>query len=407
MSKFLDCLAPSVGGALGVVGVAYMLADQFVVDLPAPAQGALAPSSAQAAQALDPEASVPTAGDPARSVEGGFGLGREALPKEIAAWDIDVRPDGTGLPEGSGDVFTGEQVFIEQCAVCHGDFAEGVDRWPVLAGGEGTLTNDRPVKTIGSYWPYLSTVFDYVNRAMPFGYAQSLSADDVYAITAYLLYSNYIVDDDFVLSHENFTEVRMPNEENFFMDDRADGEIPEFTAEPCMTDCKDSVEITARAAILDVTPEDAAARKAREAEAAAAQSGAAEVEEVAAADTAAAPPSDEEASHGGPDPELVAAGEKAFRQCQACHMVGGDAQNRVRPILTGIVGAPAAAVDGFNYSDVFRDAAAEGLVWTEAELAAFLADPRGTMKGTKMAFAGVRKDEDIGAIIAYLKSTAD
>lgn len=188
--------------------------------------------------------------------EGGFGLGREATPEEIALWDIDIRPDGKGLPEGSGSVEAGEEIWTYECAHCHGDFAEGIDRWPVLAGGEGTLANDRPVKTIGSYWPYLSTVYDYVYRAMPFGYSQSLSADDIYAITAYLLYSNYIVEDDFVLSRENFTEVRLPNEDGFFMDDRAETELPVFTGEPCMTDCKDSVEITARAVILDVTPED-------------------------------------------------------------------------------------------------------------------------------------------------------
>ncbi|MEM6944413.1 MAG: cytochrome c, partial [Pseudomonadota bacterium] len=123
----------------------------------------------------------------------GFGLGREALPEEVSAWDIDIRPDGAGLPEGSGDVLTGEEIFAEQCAACHGDFGEGVDRWPVLAGGHETLADDRPVKTIGSYWPYLSTVYDYIYRAMPFGYAQSLAPDDVYAITAYLLYMNDVV----------------------------------------------------------------------------------------------------------------------------------------------------------------------------------------------------------------------
>jgi cytochrome c len=104
-------------------------------------------------------------------------LGREATPAEVAAWDIDVRPDGQGLPEGSGDVATGEEVFAERCAFCHGDFGEGVDRWPVLAGGQDTLTEERPVKTIGSYWPYLSTVYDYIYRAMPFGEAQSLTPD--------------------------------------------------------------------------------------------------------------------------------------------------------------------------------------------------------------------------------------
>jgi len=184
-----------------------------------------------------------------------YGLGREALPEEIAAWDIDVRPDGTGLPEGSGDVATGEQIFSERCAVCHGDFGEGVGRWPVLAGGQGTLTNDRPVKTIGSYWPYLSTVYDYIHRAMPFGEAQSLQPDEVYAITAYLLYMNDIVtDEEFTLSKENFTSIHMPNEDNFVEDPRPD--TPTMAdGVPCMTNCKESVEITMHAAVLDVTPE--------------------------------------------------------------------------------------------------------------------------------------------------------
>ncbi|MEL6337804.1 MAG: cytochrome c [Pseudomonadota bacterium] len=185
----------------------------------------------------------------------GFGLGRQATPAEVAAWDIDVRPDGQGLPAGSGDVLTGEELFVEQCAACHGDFGEGVDRWPVLAGGQDTLVMDRPVKTIGSYWPYLSTVYDYVNRAMPFGYAQSLTPDDVYAITAYLLYVNDVVEDEeFVLSNENFTQVRLPNEQAFTQDVRPD--TPTLAdAAPCMSDCKPAVEITMRAMILDVTPD--------------------------------------------------------------------------------------------------------------------------------------------------------
>lgn len=191
----------------------------------------------------------------APALAGGPGLGREATPAEVAAWDIDIRPDGLGLPVGSGSVSDGEAVFSEQCAMCHGDFGEGVDRWPVLAGGQGSLTNDRPVKTIGSYWPYLSTVYDYIRRAMPFGYAQSLSDDDVYAITAYLLYMNDVVTDDaFVLSNENFTEIRLPNEANFVTDPRPD--TPLFAAAaPCMENCKAAVEITKRAVILDVTPD--------------------------------------------------------------------------------------------------------------------------------------------------------
>ena len=197
---------------------------------------------------------------------GELGLGRPATQEEVTAWDIDIRPDGTGLPEGSGDVFTGEEVFAEKCAICHGDFGEGVDRWPVLAGGFDTLRSERPVKTIGSYWPYLSTVWDYVHRAMPFGEAQSLTDDEVYAITAYLLYVNDLVDDDFELSHKNFADVRLPNEENFFMDDRAQSSL--FgPREVCMSDCKTAVEITMRARVLDVTPESESAEQPAAAEA--------------------------------------------------------------------------------------------------------------------------------------------
>ena len=119
------------------------------------------------------------------------------------------------------------------------------------------MTDERPVKTIGSYWPYLSTVYDYVRRAMPFGNARALSDDDVYAITAYLLYLNDVVtEDDFELSNENFEEIRLPNEANFKPDDRLSE--PEYAekAEPCMSDCKPGpVVVDMRAAVLDVTPD--------------------------------------------------------------------------------------------------------------------------------------------------------
>lgn len=181
-------------------------------------------------------------------------LGRTATPAEIAAWDIDVRPDGQGLPAGQGSVTTGEEIFAEKCAVCHGDFAEGVDRWPVLSGGFETLQSDRPVKTIGSYWPYLSTVWDYVNRTMPFGDAQSLSPDEVYALTAFLLYTNDLVDDEFVLSRTNFATVRLPNEDGFIDDNRPD--TPTLAdGPPCMSNCKTNVAVTMRARVLDVTPD--------------------------------------------------------------------------------------------------------------------------------------------------------
>ena len=106
------------------------------------------------------------------------------------------------------------------------------------------------------------------------------------------------------------------------------------------------------------------------------------------------------------DPELVSKGEKVFKKCKACHQVGDGAQNKTGPILTGIVGSPAGAVEGFKYSDAMQDAASAGLVWTSEELSAFLVKPKDYMKGTKMSFAGLKKETDQAAIIAYLQSFA-
>ncbi|MCV2881478.1 c-type cytochrome [Actibacterium sp. XHP0104] len=331
-----------------------------------------------------------------------LGLGRPALPEEIAAWDIDVSPDGTGLPVGSGSVEDGEMIFSENCAVCHGEFAEGVDNWPKLAGGQGTLDREDPLKTVGSYWPYLSTTWDYVNRSMPFGNAQSLSDDDVYAIVAYILYSNDLVDDDFVLSNENFLEVEMPNAEGFIIDDRAETEYPHWTGEPCMTDCKDSVEITMRAAVLDVTPDEEGAEPAAEAAAPAQEEAAAPAEQAPAEEAAAAPAEAAPAEVAAVDPELVAAGEKVFKKCKACHEVGDGAKNKTGPQLNGVLGRDIASIEGFRYSKTFMDMV--GQTWDAASMDAFLADPKGFAPKTKMSFAGLKKEDDRAAIIAYLQS---
>lgn len=324
----------------------------------------------------------------AQSSDAKLGLGRTATDDEVAAWNIDVRPDGVGLPEGSGDVLTGEEIFADTCAVCHGDFGEAVGRWPVLAGGHDTLTDDRPVKTIGSYWPYLSTVFDYVNRAMPFGNAQSLEPDEVYAITAYLLYVNDLVEEDFELNHENFNDVKLPNEGNFYPDDRPEKELAVFTGEPCMENCKTDVAITMRAAVVDVTPEDAVARA---------------VQQVAAA-TKEKKTTEVVVDAPALDAELVAAGEKVFKKCKSCHQVGDKAKNRTGPMLNGIFGTAAGSVEGFKYSNAFKDANAAGLTWNAGELAEFLTKPRTYIKGTKMTFAGLKKENDIIAVTEYLKS---
>jgi cytochrome c len=183
-------------------------------------------------------------------------LGRPALPEEIAAWDIDVRPDGLGLPPGKGSVKQGEHVFMTQCGTCHGEFGEGAGRWPAVAGDRGSLKDHNPARTIGSYWPSLSTVFDYVRRTMPFGNAQSLAPDDVYAVTAFLLFLNDVVDENFTLTRENFTAIRLPNADGFYNDNRETAERHFWGREPCMSNCKAEAKVVTRARGLDVTPED-------------------------------------------------------------------------------------------------------------------------------------------------------
>ena len=184
-----------------------------------------------------------------------FNLGSIATSQQVKGWDIDVRPDGVGAPIGSGTAFDGEEIFADQCASCHGDFGEGVDRWPELVGGDSTLNTHDPLKTTGSYWPYASTMFDYIYRAMPFGASQSLSFDETYQIVAYLLYMNDIIDDDFVLSDQNIGLIKMPNQEGFlFPDPRPDVSI--IDGSPCMKDCSVPVNIIGKARDIDVTPED-------------------------------------------------------------------------------------------------------------------------------------------------------
>ncbi len=399
MSKSLNLYGGVGVGLVALLTGAYNFADRNVTPMPSDAPKMAAEADTDfmliaAAQASDAAA------------DGKFGLGRPALPEEVAAWNLDVAPDGTGLPVGSGSVEDGEMLFSENCAVCHGEFAEGVGNWPKLAGGEGTLADKDPLKTVGSYWPYLSTVWDYVHRSMPFGAAQTLSNDEVYAITAYILFSNYIVEDDFVLSNENFLEVEMPNADGFIVDDREEAEKHFWTAEPCMENCKDSVEITMRAAVLDVTPEEEGAEDEAAAEPAAAteetQTATAEpAQEAAAEETPAAEATPAAASI---DMALAEEGENVFKKCKACHQVGEGATNKTGPVLNGVIGAKLAHVEDFRYSKTIVEMGESGMVWDEANLSAFLAKPRDFISGTKMSFAGLRKEDDIKAVIEYLKT---
>ena len=194
------------------------------------------------------------AGPGARAAEPGyFGYGTRATPEQIAGWDIDARgDDGAGLPAGRGTVERGAEVYAEQCAACHGTFGEGEGRFPKLVGGAGTLRHDRPELTVGSYWPFAPTLWDYINRAMPMPAPHTLSADDVYALTAYILNLNDIVQGDFVADRESLPKVKMPNRDSFLWTDPR----PDTTARPCMNECADpaGIKIISTAEGKNLTP---------------------------------------------------------------------------------------------------------------------------------------------------------
>ncbi|MPS29148.1 c-type cytochrome [Pigmentiphaga sp.] len=168
---------------------------------------------------------------PAASQAGYENLGRHLSKEELAGWDIDVSVDGKGLPRGKGTVVQGEKVYQAMCVACHGVKLEG-GLGPALAGGVGSLTTDKPLKTIGSYWPYATTLFDYIRRAMPFQAPQSMSSDDVYSVTAYLLHKNGILPATATVDANSLAKVKMPNRDNFYVDDR-----PDVKGVRCMKDC--------------------------------------------------------------------------------------------------------------------------------------------------------------------------
>lgn len=144
-----------------------------------------------------------------------LGIGDAAVADELAAADITVLPDGTGLPPGNGTAKEGAIVYAAQCAACHGDRGEGRGDFAALVGGRGSLAGDQPLLTVGSYWPYATTLFDYIRRAMPYQGAGELSANDVYALTAWILAENRIVESSSVMTQRTLPEVRMPNREGF------------------------------------------------------------------------------------------------------------------------------------------------------------------------------------------------
>ena len=150
-----------------------------------------------------------------------FGVGRPATPEEIRNLGAAIAPDGSGLPEGSGTVAAGREVFAAQCSRCHGPKGEG-DVGPALVGGQGTLRTARPLKTVGSYWPYATTLWDFINRAMPFDQPGLLKPPEVYAVVAYVLSLNGIIADAGVMDAKSLPKVRMPNRDGFVTDPRPD-----------------------------------------------------------------------------------------------------------------------------------------------------------------------------------------
>ena len=174
-----------------------------------------------AATALAAVVSAAIASAGPASAETRYGIGRPATAAEVAAWNIDIDRDGRKLPAGRGSVAQGGALFAERCASCHGAKGEGGlgDR---LVGGQGTLASAQPVKTVGSFWPYAPTLFDYVRRAMPMDAPQSLTDDEVYAVVGYLLNLNGLLPDDAVLEARSLAAVRMPNRDGFVPDPRPD-----------------------------------------------------------------------------------------------------------------------------------------------------------------------------------------
>jgi S-disulfanyl-L-cysteine oxidoreductase SoxD len=160
-----------------------------------------------------------------------YGIGRPATPAEVAGWNIDIGRDGSNLPPGGGTVSRGRELFEQQCASCHGDKGQG-GLGDQLVGGQGTLATSKPVRTVGSYWPYAPTLFDYIRRAMPQNAPQSLSNDDVYAVSAYVLNLNGLVPADATVDAKSLAAIKMPNRDGFGDDPRPDVKNPS-----CMSGC--------------------------------------------------------------------------------------------------------------------------------------------------------------------------
>ncbi len=240
MSSLARRLSAAFAAAPILCGVA-------VLSWAGPAAADASPAATEAAALAQDAPAVP----PENDRVGHYGYGTAPTPQQIAGWAIDVRPDGQGLPPGSGTVAHGADVYAQQCTSCHGTFGEGEGRYPKLSS-DAKLTGDQPTKTVGNYWPYAAPLWDYINRAMPFPAPHSLSADDVYAITAYVLNLSNIVPDTFVADRDTLPKVKMPNRHGFILRDPR----PDTADKECMANCVSpaSIKITSTAEGKDLTP---------------------------------------------------------------------------------------------------------------------------------------------------------
>ena len=162
------------------------------------------------------------------------GFGQPIQEADLELWNIDIQtPTGVGLPPGEGTVAAGRQIYDKQCLACHGENAKGGPVFGTMVGGIGSMTQNPRVLTPGSMYPYAPILFDYIRRAMPMDHPQSMTADEVYSVSAYIYHLNGLVDESFKMNAKTMPTIKMPNRDNFIEDDR-----PDTKAVRCMTDCK-------------------------------------------------------------------------------------------------------------------------------------------------------------------------
>ena len=249
----------------------------------------------------------------ASAAPGSFGFGKPATPAEIAGWDIDVRPDGTGLPPGRGTVAQGQEIYDAKCASCHGTFGESTD-YMALAGGVGSLASGQPMRTTGSKLNHATTLFDYIRRAMPFPNPKTLTDDEVYALTAYVLHLNDILPVDAALDRDSLPGVRMPNRDGFTTAHgltRKDGK-PDTHNVACMHDCVREIRLSSEIPDYARDSHGNLAEQTRE------------LGPIEGAITSGAPPNDAARPQIAPPPrDALATAQKAG--CMTCHALATSA----------------------------------------------------------------------------------